>query len=252
MGVPLYETGVDRSGPTGGRVGNLIAQRVRAVFFDFGGTLVARDPDPFPKFREVVRMRGTEVGEDAYRAAEARVGARLDRVRYGLLGQKPSFLDRGVAETLEEMRIPPPHEPLVALLHDAYTAPEWRPAFPESVAVLEALVAEGLPLHLVSNSSDMLLEVLERRGWTPYFRTITFSQEIGAEKPDPRIFSHAVKRAGIGPEQGLHVGDSWSADYLGARRAGLEAVWVNRERTPAEGRPLQVADLRELLPMLGL
>jgi putative hydrolase of the HAD superfamily len=61
----------------------------------------------------------------------------------------------------------------------------------------------------------------------------------GAAKPDARIFAELLKAAGVAPAQVLHVGDDPLADVAGAMRAGLQAVWLNRDARawPAELAP---------------
>jgi HAD superfamily hydrolase (TIGR01549 family) len=51
----------------------------------------------------------------------------------------------------------------------------------------------------------------------------------GAAKPDARIFAHLLRDAGVEPIEVLHIGDDPLADVIGATRAGLQAVWLNRE-----------------------
>jgi putative hydrolase of the HAD superfamily len=54
----------------------------------------------------------------------------------------------------------------------------------------------------------------------------------GASKPDARIFAHLLRSAGVDPPQVLHVGDDPHADVDGARAAGMQAVWLNRDARP--------------------
>ena len=50
-----------------------------------------------------------------------------------------------------------------------------------------------------------------------------------AEKPDASIFHEACKRVDVAPDEVMHVGDSWTADMVGAQNAGLRwRVWVSR------------------------
>ena len=50
---------------------------------------------------------------------------------------------------------------------------------------------------------------------------------VGFEKPDPRIFHHALRVAGASPETTLHVGDLYDADVVGARAAGVHALLLD-------------------------
>jgi putative hydrolase of the HAD superfamily len=91
------------------------------------------------------------------------------------------------------------------------------PGAREAVARLRGL---GLELAVVGNWDRRLPEHLERLGVAPFFRAIVTSAEAGAAKPDPRPFTVALERLGVGPDRALHVGDS-PADKDGARAAGL-------------------------------
>ena len=51
----------------------------------------------------------------------------------------------------------------------------------------------------------------------------------GAAKPDARIFAALLEMAGVKAAQVLHIGDDPLADVIGATRAGMQAVWVNRD-----------------------
>ena len=68
----------------------------------------------------------------------------------------------------------------------------------------------------------------------------------------PALFA---ERAGLAPDQALHVGDDPLADVEGARRAGIEAVWVNRREEPwpdgLEPPARTVRSLAELVTALG-
>jgi putative hydrolase of the HAD superfamily len=73
-------------------------------------------------------------------------------------------------------------------------------------------------------------------------------------KPDGRIFAAAARRLGLAPAQVLHVGDDAALDVLGALGAGMQAVWVNRERQTwqHEAQPhATVTHLGELCDLLA-
>jgi FMN phosphatase YigB (HAD superfamily) len=82
--------------------------------------------------------------------------------------------------------------------------------------------------------------------------SVTFSQEVGAEKPAPEIFSKALERAHCAPSEAVHVGDSLRADVEGARRSGLQAVWLNRTNQPSSTDCLTISTLEELPSVLEL
>jgi len=70
---------------------------------------------------------------------------------------------------------------------------------------------------------------LKRCGIADLFDGHITATNAGAAKPDPRIFAHLLRVAGVEPAEALHIGDDPLADVVGAMRAGLQAVWINRE-----------------------
>jgi putative hydrolase of the HAD superfamily len=137
--------------------------------------------------------------------------------------------------------------------------PEERSArhrlFPEVPVVLEELGGE-FPLFLVTNgAADVQREKIARTHLAGYFNAVVISGELGFGKPDPKIFRHALERAGVRPEEAVMAGDSLRRDVAGARAAGLHAVWVNRAGASLSGggtRPdaeiRSLAQLRSALP----
>ncbi len=91
-------------------------------------------------------------------------------------------------------------------------------------------------------------------GLARFFEHALAAREAGSLKPDPRIFSLLLERAGLDPAQALHVGDDAMADVEGARRAGLTPVWINRSGSewplPTSTRPFTVRTLGELADLL--
>ncbi len=53
------------------------------------------------------------------------------------------------------------------------------------------------------------------------------SAGAGYEKPDPRIFQHALSLAEVEPAEAVFVGDRLDVDVGGAKAAGMRAIWFN-------------------------
>jgi len=91
-----------------------------------------------------------------------------------------------------------------------------------------------------------------RCGLEGRFGFVVFSQDHGVEKPDPALFEVAMRQAGCGARELLHVGDSLEDDVAGTRRAGVRSVWLNRERKPnnTDVRPhFEISSLKALVPI---
>ncbi len=223
----------------------------RAVFFDFGGTLCHSLGDFLPTIQEAAgRARVSLPWEDFLRANED-CWNELWPEAPGLVGKIPAFADRVHERALERIRFKGPIATLVRYIREEVTSPRWHQPFPETAEILALLQADGFPLHVISGNVDYLPIIIENLGWTDRFRTVTFTQEVGAQKPDPRVFQFALRRAGQSPEESVYVGDSWEADYLGATGAGMSAVWLNRTGKAAPSSCPQIKTLRELPSILS-
>jgi putative hydrolase of the HAD superfamily len=78
---------------------------------------------------------------------------------------------------------------------------------------------------------------------------VVTSAEVGAPKPDPRVFERALAITGAAASEALHVGDKVDNDIKGAAAAGVRAVLLQREGEPPAGVEA-VRSLRELPALL--
>jgi putative hydrolase of the HAD superfamily len=70
---------------------------------------------------------------------------------------------------------------------------------------------------------------LGRCGIAEFFEGHITARAVGAGKPDARIFAELLRAAGARAGEVLHIGDDPLADVIGATRAGIAAVWLNRD-----------------------
>ena len=114
------------------------------------------------------------------------------------------------------------------------------------------LLAAVRPLARVAIVSNNLVdeqrEKLQFCGLAEYVDVLTVSEEAGASKPDPRIFEMALSRLDVAAIDAAMLGDSWAADVVGARRAGIRVVWFNPQRSAQPDEPAGVAAVHSLTP----
>jgi putative hydrolase of the HAD superfamily len=115
----------------------------------------------------------------------------------------------------------------------------WRKPIAGMIELARELGARGVRVAVLSNSEGGLADHLTGIGIADAFAAIVDSGRIGIDKPDPRIFAYALDALGAKPgTRAVHVGDSWSADVLGAIGAGWHAVWYrSRAGDAAFARP---------------
>ncbi|MDQ1709632.1 MAG: putative hydrolase of the superfamily [Frankiaceae bacterium] len=103
----------------------------------------------------------------------------------------------------------------------------------EMIDLIKRLRAQ-VPVGLLSNATDRLLEDLRHHGLHEAFDVVLSSAQLRIAKPDPAIFRHAAAAMGQPP------GDCFFADDLvenveGARSTGMRAaVFTSRPQLEAE------------------
>jgi putative hydrolase of the HAD superfamily len=112
--------------------------------------------------------------------------------------------------------------------------------YPEVPGVLEKLQS-GFHLAIVSNFDGRLRFILQNLGISKYFAHVFVSSELGADKPDPKIFRRAIAIMHLRADKVLHVGDDPERDWKAAAAAGLLVFRLDRPRN----------SLRDLLTWVG-
>jgi putative hydrolase of the HAD superfamily len=222
---------------------------VRAVLLDAMGTLVELEP-PAPRLRAQLRERaGLELTE-----AEAQA-AILEEIAFYRVHHREGH-DRASLFVLRRrcagaLRAALPEAgrdlPLTTVIEALMGALRFR-AYPEAPAALERLREVGVRRVVVSNWDVSLHAVLHRVGLARLVSGTITSAELGASKPSPGPFRHALTIAGVPARDAMMVGNSVAEDVDGARAAGVAPVLLVRGgAAPAEldGVPV-IRSLREL------
>ena len=96
--------------------------------------------------------------------------------------------------------------------------------YPDVRPALERLCRDYRLFAVSNGNAD-----LRRCGLADLFEGHVTARGAGAAKPDERIFMRMLGEAGVRAADVLHIGDDPLADVVGAQRAGLRAVWLNRD-----------------------
>jgi putative hydrolase of the HAD superfamily len=192
---------------------------VRAVLLDAMGTLLRLVP-PAPA---LARALGVDLAT-AERAFRAEVGYYLVHQGEGSDPSALADLRRRSADVLARAAGVPREGALEVLMESLRFE-----AFEDAAPALAELRASGLALVVVSNWDCSLGEVLERIGLRDLVDAVVTSAEVGAAKPDPRIFEIALNAADCAAAEAVHVGDSPEHDVAGAEAAGIRPLLIARD-----------------------
>jgi HAD superfamily hydrolase (TIGR01662 family) len=191
--------------------------KCRYIFFDVGNTLLfpnrARMLAPLPADRHPTL--------EAWQALERRTKHEFDQglmegkvdqnfwwTFHTYLLQELNALDDGTRKKLVE---------------NTQKSANWDQILPGTREALERL-RKQYAIAVISNADGKIDAVLRRCGIVDCFQNITDSGNIGYEKPHPAIFEAALREMKADAAESLYVGDVYSVDYMGAQRAGMQAV----------------------------
>jgi len=190
---------------------------IRSVIFDLDGTLFDRDSSvrkliarQYEAFTLALQHIPKAAYIDRFMELDARGYVRKDEVYRKLV---EAHLIQGV--TAGEL-----FEDFYACYHHCCVP------FPGLAEMLRLLKERGIKLAIITNGGHAFqMNTIKALGIEAFFSAILTSEKEGIRKPDPQIFQRAMERLGVGPAETVFVGDHPEVDIMGARQAGLKAVW---------------------------
>ena len=204
-----------------------ISVPLRAVFLDAGGTIIHLDR---AFILDCLAQRGLQRTEAQFIAADEAARKRVGVIMRS--GEKSDDTSRWNAYTqtmLNELACNGADadyvRELVSQRHREGRL--WSHIVEGTAAALDILRQRGLTLGVVSNADGRVATFIEHAGLLDHVDFVVDSGAVGVEKPDPAIFRIACERAGVQPEEAVHVGDIYEIDILGARAAGIRAVLID-------------------------
>ncbi len=208
---------------------------IETLFLDAGNTLVSMDLEWFSRELEQFDLRYT--AEELKRAeafARPLVSSAIKRLKSTENESTSVFYIQSILNSLpgaqrvtEKKMMKIVEYMLTVISADGQTQRVWNNILPGVREALKIFRGNGLQLCVVSNSNGSVKKILESLDLGSFFNEIFDSHVIGYEKPDPRIFNHAMEACGAEPETTLHVGDLFHVDVMGAWAAGIKAALLD-------------------------
>jgi putative hydrolase of the HAD superfamily len=222
-------------------------EKLKALLFDFGGTLAFLD---FELLAREFSREGRKLDALALEHAEYAGRAAIDRhlMSAGNSQATAAAYELFFRGWMTAAGIPEEEFQECATRFGAIhrEATLWRVVRPGIFEALEAFKSAGYKLAIVSNAEGQVEADAKRFGLAPFFDVIVDSHIVGVAKPDPRIFQIALERLGVGPDEVKFTGDIYSIDVEGARAAGIEARLIDQHRRYTWVEHEKILHIREL------
>jgi HAD superfamily hydrolase (TIGR01549 family) len=214
---------------------------LQAIFFDVGNTLL------FPDRAHILaplHKRKLTPNLEQWHAIERKTKREFDEMLQHDGKADHSFWYLFYSHLLEELGV---HDDTIRdhMVEATRVSANWGEMRTCTREILQRL-GRRYALAIISNADGKIADLLKRCGIADCFQTITDSGLVGCEKPDPAIFESALRSMGTAPGQSLYVGDFYSVDYLGATRAGMQAILLDVSGAYRDSGVPRVESLEEL------
>lgn len=200
-------------------------QGLKAVLFDLDDTLVQTtyfNDKSLDAAMKVLEDRGVALPQSK---EETRAGLLTIKIKAGIEFRKAfPELEKLLGTTDKNVLVE------LTLAYDGAENENMR-LFPGVSDLLRFLVGSGVDIGVItSGDTYRQRNKLIRTGMQDIFDVVLISEEVGMEKPDPRIYDAALQLLGLQPEECAFVGDKLDTDILGANRSGLVSMRVRQGR----------------------
>lgn len=219
---------------------------IRLLTVDAAGTLVRPWPSVGAVYGRTAREHGIEVSDEEVDTEFYKTFGRLQTCKQTNEGEESEFWRQVVTQTFRPFAGNKNLDPLFEELWNLFAKGECWKLAEKAESTLNTLRVRGYELAVLSNNDARLRSVLADLKIDQAFDHLFISSEMGCEKPELEIFRKVEQTMDRKPNEILHLGDSHSRDFLGARKAGWSALLYGEPKLENE----QISCFSELLNYL--
>ena len=230
---------------------------IKAVFFDFYKTLGVWGQPLEVSLEKIAERYQFEIDWERYATARENLYADAsgsDPTEHSLLGTMQEIIasyyefmkELGVQKHVEQMTWE-----LLQSEHSLFAASNAT-LYDDTVPTLQHLQNAGFRLAIVSNWDTPLDPLTGRLGIAHYFDIIVASHDarVLSAKPDSHIFNYTLAAIEVSAAEAVHVGDTYEADIIGAKDAGIRSILIDRDGTQTGRWHETIQNLSELPELL--
>ena len=202
---------------------------IRALVFDFDGTIVDTETPDYVSWRDIYAEYGCELPQDIY---GQNIGLGAASIRFNPFEN----LQAQCGQILDEKQVRARRRERYIAYNNA------QPILPGVQDVIREAKELGLKLAVASSSDCAWVQGhLERLGLRPYFGAIRCADDVQHTKPHPELYLAAISALDVAPHEAVAFEDS-AHGVTSAKAAGLYAVAIPNAMT--HHMPFAHADLR--------
>ena len=218
---------------------------IKAILFDFDGTLSNRQMNAYLMYRDFLRPYFPDLNEIEFEA---------------IMQDMLTFDCNGTTET--HQRMIPFINKYGDLLPDDFNEKfiefskmnmyRFAVLKDETIDVLERLKGKYKLCILSNGFSFSQHSKIRQVKIEDYFDVILVSGDLNFKKPEAEIFEYAAQQLGVKCGECLMIGDVFASDILGAIRAGMTPVWIleDTERPALDYRGYRIEKLDQIFDIL--
>jgi len=212
----------------------------KGIFFDLYGTLVIYNDnskawaDWISAFYNCLQNYGLRLSKESF---ETKCNGFFGRDEPPGLNDGLTIYERRIQRLCEELNLDINNKELNFTANSCLNAwVKYTSLDPSAIPVLKEF-KKNKKIALVSNFDypPHIYSVLSKMSIYEYFDSIVISGEVGVKKPDPTIFSFALKQTGLRNDEVVYIGDA-PEDIQGARAAGIYPILIQRKKFDSDSQ----------------
>ncbi|MFC1820230.1 HAD family hydrolase [Thermodesulfobacteriota bacterium] len=221
---------------------NLEIDKIKAICFDFGNTLIEFGPKQVAYHYAALQ----EALQDQFGHCDPNLLKSI-RDRQIVAPFSNGYRENDLRTICHELivriyNIQPNDSQVEKLMQTRFDTYVQVVELPDGVRTLLRKLRQRFVLGLLSNypCSKSVLAGLDKIGLSDLFESITISGDIGYVKPHAKPFEVMLSQLELSPAECVYIGDNWLADVQGAKRVGMHSVLTTQfaayeKFEPAEG-----------------
>ena len=246
------------------KINNYKVIKYKAIFFDFGGTLMCAESDNVAHLhmmKEVIQKYNlpaspedmvTKYNSYLFTKEMTLLDTDPEEKSFTSLHESTKKAFKGV---LAEYNIQPSKEDF-QWFNKSFLKnhKKYIKLFPETLLILRELKKTNLHVGIISDiDNDFQNFQFKVLGISEIFDSITTSEEVQSYKPEPKIFQIALNKSRCLGEESIIIGDSYKKDIIGGKNMEMTTIWINKfsgDDVDNDKADFAVKDLKEISPIL--